>query len=288
MGAQAAFKPDRFLLVARVPTPTIPAVPEEVAREAASAWNLDLLNLDVAGVPMNLTSIRLLSILFALSITALALALIVALVYSYSTTSVIEAGVGCVILLSIAGGLWLYRRRSSQRRNSPAIQSAILVGIALGVLWMVEISINNFIAPLPPTRDIIDNLFWAIIALSILIFAIIHAYQTESLARGMEAGVWSGFVSGLLACCMALSVIVFGMGFLTRDPLNVAEWAERGTNTLAPAMAAYFAFETFAGAFGHLIVLGIVMGALLGAMGGILGTGSKKASLWVRRSRPMH
>ncbi len=225
------------------------------------------------------------SILFAVSLVGTVLVPIVALLYSYSTLSAIESGAGFAILLAVAGSLWLVRRRSSQRKDSRAIHRAVLVGMVLGLLWMVEISINNFVAPPLPTRDIIDNIFWTVIALSILIFTIFRAYQTDSLARGIEAGTWSGFVSGLLACCMALSVIVFGMRFLTQDPLNVAEWAELGASSQAPTMAAYFAFETLAGAFGHLIILGIVMGGLLGAVGGGLGKSIQRTDRWLRRSR---
>ena len=69
---------------------------------------------------------------------------------------------------------------------------------------------------------------------------------------------------------MGLAVVVFGMPWLLQDPLNLAEWSVRQANTPA-TMAAYFAYETFAGAFLHLIVLGIIMGALLGIVGGVGG-----------------
>jgi len=72
---------------------------------------------------------------------------------------------------------------------------------------------------------------------------------------------------------MALSMIVFGMRWITQDPLNIAEWAVRGAQSEAPSMAAYFAFETYAGAFLHLIVLGLMMGLLLGLIGGLVGKG---------------
>jgi uncharacterized membrane protein len=63
--------------------------------------------------------------------------------------------------------------------------------------------------------------------------------------------------------------MAFRMRFILQDPLNVSEWAGLGTSTQAPSMAAYFGFETLAGAFGHLIALGIAMGAFLGVRGGI-------------------
>jgi hypothetical protein len=56
-----------------------------------------------------------------------------------------------------------------------------------------------------------------------LILALVYAYRSNSIVHGIEAGGWAGLASGLVACGVALSVIVFGMHFLTRDPLNVAE-----------------------------------------------------------------
>jgi hypothetical protein len=83
---------------------------------------------------------------------------------------------------------------------------------------------------------------------------------------------------------MALALIVFGMYFITHDPLNLAEWAARSKANQSTTMAAYFAYETFAGAFLHLIVLGLLMGGLLGMVGGILGKGSKKVIRWLQQS----
>jgi hypothetical protein len=154
--------------------------------------------------------------------------------------------------------------------------------MVLGVLWLIEISINNFIAPPLPLRDNIDNIFWAAIALSILVLAIISAYRARSLLQGIKVGTWSGFVSGLIACCTALSMIVFGMHFITHDPLNIAEWGVRQAGSPAPGIASYFAYETFAGGFLHLIVLGIAMGALLGVAGGLIGKIAGDASLLLR------
>lgn len=234
---------------------------------------------------MNLPGNLLLSILLGISASSVALVAMIALWYSYSTWSVVESCVGFTPLLIIAVFLWFYRRRSSQRVGMPAINRAILVRIALGFLWMIEISINNLVAPPLPAHDIIDDVFWAAIALSMLILALVYTHRTDSIVRGVEAGAWSGLASGLVACGTALSVIVFGMRFLMQDPLNVAEWAERGISSAAPAIAAYFAFETFAGASGHLVVLGIGMGGVLGAVGGVAGKGIQEATRWIHRSR---
>jgi len=142
---------------------------------------------------------------------------------------------------------------------------------------VAEISVNDFTALLLPARDIVDDVFWAVIALAILVLAAVSAYRAGRLRAAVEAGLWSGFASGLLACCMALSMIVFGMRFITADPFNVAEWAARGAGTNAPGMAAYFAFETAAGAMMDLGVLGLVMRGVLGAIGGAMGKAARPA-----------
>jgi hypothetical protein len=211
----------------------------------------------------------LLSILLSLVIAGIAFVAMVALRYSYSPLTGAESAVGLILLFLTGGFFWFTRLRSLQRR------SAMLLGIILGLLWVIEISINNFIAPPLPARDIIDNIFWGAIALSILVFTIVRAYRSGSFLLAVEGATWSGLVSGLLACCMALFVIVFAMDFIIHDPLNVAEWAARGAGNLASSMAAYFAFETFAGAFLHLVVLGVGMGGILGIVGAMLGKGIK-------------
>jgi len=70
---------------------------------------------------------------------------------------------------------------------------------------------------------------------------------------------------------MALSLVLFGMRFLLRDPINISEYATRASGAPTVGMAAYFAYETMAGALGHLFVLGVIMGLLLGCLGGIIG-----------------
>ena len=50
----------------------------------------------------------------------------------------------------------------------------------------------------------------------------------------------------------------------------------RGATSGAPDLPTYLAYETLAGALGHLLVLGIGAGVLLGGLGGVLGLGLRK------------
>src|SRR5207253_6585450 len=113
-------------------------------------------------------------------------------------------------LLAAVAAVWLTARRRL-RILPPPDRLAIRVGLALGLLWALEISINNFLAPPLPARDVIDNSFWALIAVTILGLALVATYRANRFSRGLVSGLWTGAVSGVGACGMALAVIIFGM-----------------------------------------------------------------------------
>ncbi|MEI7661681.1 MAG: hypothetical protein WCK34_05780 [Bacteroidota bacterium] len=138
-------------------------------------------------------------------------------------------------------------------------------------MWTVEIGINNILRPGLPLRDIVDNVFWASIALFILMTAIYYTRKTGKISQGIISGFWSGLSSGAVACLTALILIVFGMNLILADPLNIREWSDVKANTDFPGMAVYFAFQTLAGAIMHLVILGAVMGLILGLIGGLTG-----------------
>jgi hypothetical protein len=148
------------------------------------------------------------------------------------------------------------------------------IGALTGFFWLVEISFNNFVDPRISTeraRFYVDNGFWAAIALTILAAAIAISASTGRMIAGVRAGLWSGCISGVISCLMGLSLVLFWMRFLLRDPINIREFAARGNGASAATMASYFAYETLAGSLGHLFVLGAMMGLLLGLTGGLIG-----------------
>ncbi len=225
-----------------------------------------------------------LSLVLAILVGSALLVPIIGIAYAYDRVSFTASAVGLLLLVGAAALLALLRRRASAPDRAAAIHCATVVGIGLGLLWVVEIGINNLVAPPLPQRDVIDDVFWGTIAAGILAYASAAAYRSDRVTSGIEAGAWSGFVSGALACGAALSLIVFAMGLILHDPLNVTEWAARGAASGAPTMAAYFAYETFAGAMLHLTVLGVVMGGLLGIVGGAIGKTMRVASRRMQRS----
>jgi len=64
-----------------------------------------------------------------------------------------------------------------------------------GLLWVI--------APPLPARDIIDDIFWAAIALLMFGSVIVAAHRSNRLRPALEVGAWSGLASGAIACCRA-------------------------------------------------------------------------------------
>ncbi len=211
------------------------------------------------------------------------LVIVIALTYGYDPLYLAASAVGVLILLAVAVLLSVYSKRPAGP-HTRVLDSGIALGLGLGFLWMIEININNLLAPPLPARDVIDDIFWGVIALAMFAMAVRETYRTNCLSNGILLGVGSGLASGILACLTALLMIVVGMSFILRDPLNVAEWVERGPASGAPSMAAYLAYQTLAGAFLHLVVLGAVMGALLGVLGAMLGKTARQMTRLMRRA----
>jgi|WetSurMetagenome_2_1015567.scaffolds.fasta_scaffold02033_4 hypothetical protein len=177
----------------------------------------------------------------------------------------------CLLSVSSFIILLVYLRSTKENNSENIPDGNIRIGLYIGLLWTIEISINNFIRPGLPQRDIIDNAFWAVIALMILIRTFLESYKSGRFDSGFKTGFWLGLSSGAVACLSALTLIVFGMKFILLDPLNIKEWVDTRGSIETPGMYIYFAYQTFAGAIMHLYVLGIIMGLLLGTLGGLTG-----------------
>ena len=174
--------------------------------------------------------------------------------------------IGILLISVLTTILRLLRNKTNERQKKN-----VLAGLCIGLLWTIEISVNNFIRPGLPLRDTVDNLFWGIVELLILIIAAYDVYKSDKFIDGLKSGFWTGLASGAVACFSALLVIVFGMKFILLDPLNIKEWSEMKAALHSPGMDVYFAYQTFAGAVGHLFILGLILGMIVGSLGGLLG-----------------
>ncbi|HWB25648.1 MAG TPA: hypothetical protein VG738_09220 [Chitinophagaceae bacterium] len=182
----------------------------------------------------------------------------------------LQAAACLAAAICIAGAVVVVARLRKPLLVPPA-RNDVSAGLYTGLLWTVEIGMNNIIQPELPLRDTLDDCFWAVIALVILYLAIRRAMQSGKLMAGIYSGFITGLATGAVACTTGLLLVCFGMHLLTTDPANIAEWADIGIKSGYPGIAEYFAFQTMAGALLHLIALGVVMGALLGMIGGCTG-----------------
>lgn len=189
---------------------------------------------------------------------------------SYSWPGGLEA-MGClgsIVLMDTALLIFWFLKdkiiNNLQKKN-------VTLGLGFGLLWTLEISINNLIQPGLPVRDYIDNIFWGIIALLILITATWDTFNTNKFLSGVKSGFWCATASGAIACLTALILVVFGMKYILVDPVNVKEWTQVKATENLSGMDVYFAYQTIAGAIMHLFVLGAIMGLILGSLGGLIG-----------------
>lgn len=238
----------------------------------------------VGSVPTTQTHPRIrLALLFGFGLATI---LVIATLIKYpgagqSQGQYLLLGVVQIVLLLVAGAvIALLATRTRSAGGDRVLRTSVIVGAVLGLLWVIEINYNNLLTPPVDVRDPVDNVFWAAIALGIFVLALLSAWRTRSFLKGIQSGFWSGTVSGLIACLMGQLLVVFLISLVTHDPLSIQEWNDLGASSGAPNITTYFAYETLAGAFLHLFVLGIVMGVLLGLLGGAIGKGG---SLILRR-----
>jgi hypothetical protein len=212
--------------------------------------------------------------IFILRAILIACAILVIIIYfKYHGTSW-PAGteaMGCLISLIILAStlimLWIFENKLHSYLHLRNIK----LGLYIGLLWTIEIGINNILHPGLPLRDIIDNIFWGIIAFLIFIISFRDTYYDKTFSAGIKAGWWSGLASGAIACFTAMSLIVFGMSLIISDPLNIIEWSDVKNSVTDSGMSVYFAYQTLAGAIMHLVILGAIMGLILGTLGAALG-----------------
>jgi hypothetical protein len=211
-------------------------------------------------------------------------AILVLLIFFVYRTNHWPAGIeaaGCLISFILLSAtttlLWVMRNNFIDRLQ----ERSVSFGLYLGLLWVIEISINTFVQPGLPYRDRLDDAFFFIIALLTLSIIIRDAYQSNKFLSGLKSGLWIGFASGAIACLAALLLIVFGMKYLLSDPLNIKEWSDSKMTADTPNMAVYFAYQTLAGAIMHIYILGVISGLVLGSLGGLTG-------LIIKRSKMKH
>jgi hypothetical protein len=215
-----------------------------------------------------ITSNYILRIAIGLSII---LVILIYLLYRPFTWPYGREAAGCLIALFMLTTTLFLHWKLKEKYTSELQRRNVTIGLYFGLLWTIEISINNFIRPEMPLRDNIDNIFFSLIAILIFLKSAWDAYRANNMSEGLRSGFWSGIASGAVACLTALALIVFGMKYILLDPLNLQEWSDVKIKANSPGMDVYFAYQTFAGAIMHLFILGALMGLVLGTIGGMAG-----------------
>jgi len=92
-------------------------------------------------------------------------------------------GAVSLLILLGSGGWTLWRGWCAADTDTPImLRLGIMGGFFLGLLWVIEIGFNNFVPPDISTgaaRGVVDNVFWAIIAVGILGLSVLGAYRTR-------------------------------------------------------------------------------------------------------------
>jgi hypothetical protein len=211
--------------------------------------------------------------------TSVAVALAVVVLAKYRGTAASEPGylvLGFVYItaLLVTGGLMAVGLRTRTVEDDHTVRIGVAVGVVTGAVWVTEESYNMIFTAAIPTRDLVDDLLLALIALILFIFGLGRAFRTRQVGQGVRTGLWSGAVGGMIACLTAEVFIVFFMNLITQDPASVHEWADQGPGSGAPTIETYWAYASLKGALLlHLVLVGPVMGGLVGALGGAIGTG---------------
>jgi hypothetical protein len=145
-------------------------------------------------------------------------------------------------------------------------RGAALVGLGLGVLEIVNISVETFTglhgaANLATTAPLILGPFlvWAIVAGW-------AARSTGSVRSGLLASVWTAMVTMLIGVSYGFLLVLAAPGRLAHDLTGDPDYLRSGW----PDLKAFVLANTFDNGFTHLLG-GLVVGSVVGVLGGLVG-----------------
>jgi hypothetical protein len=177
--------------------------------------------------------------------------------------------------LMIGGmGVALVRVWQTRGATQTGIALGLVLGLALGSVWALEISFFTFIAPTTfalDVRDLIGDLLDGASALAVLSVGAVCAYRARDFTAGWRTALWTGMISGLVVYLMGALIINVRLDRVVHDVGAIQEYTQRGAASGAPDIYTYWAAQTLSGAVFHLIVLGLLLGAALGAVGAHVG-----------------
>jgi hypothetical protein len=182
-------------------------------------------------------------------------------------------------LLVVLLFMYLYATLFGTREYDPVDhwihRQGIVFGLAVGALWAGEV-LNGSLGDTTlfgSLRSVNLGLYRAIgqtfivcIPVLLLLAAGQAGRKTGQVAAGVQVGLWSGLIGGLVALGILLLTTFFFMGVLVFSPSNLSEFSASGEGDLVA-----FLVKNARIAGTAYLAIGLVLGAALGALGGLLG-----------------
>ena len=186
-----------------------------------------------------------------------------------------EGGAASIVapigLLLLYGAAALWGTRWFSQAHNVALLNGTVFGLAIGVVFVVMIAIENFIAMPTEFNPIVT------LGLMLLIFLLFAgagargATHTGQVRFGILASVWSAMIGVLIALVFGFAVNFLFTQRLEQNLQASAEYARSGMHDLTT----FTFYNTLDSAASHLIQAPIIA-AVFGAVGSLIGTGLAK------------
>ena len=194
---------------------------------------------------------------------------------SGSLVPYVALAVAGMLIIVLPAALILRITRDRAGPIEPARSRSLLIGGALGVIWIAYTLITHIVIPNNEQPVVNSALLWSALSLAALAFLIDSftvGFQCKRFTTGLGAGLAVGFISGVLAMLTIGVMLDVGMGALVRN-MNAGELQGFASSGWTNRQAWYYWNEELFGALGDysLLLLGAaVFGSIGAAMGRLL------------------
>ncbi len=184
----------------------------------------------------------------------------------------VYAGILATVALGYGAATLLARRRSE---GLGAIFAALVTA-----LWMVELGAGN-LAPPGLLTLLAYRLSTAGVLVATVAGGLLGGLRRGRAGDGVAVGAWSGMLSGMVVCLLAIGPGVLARHVGTTDPQALAQFRRSHASDLET-----FVVGDFLAAGTNHLWIGLGLGALLGLAGGLAGAAIAAGRAAGRRSRP--
>jgi len=152
-------------------------------------------------------------------------------------------------------------------------------GLIIGAMWTGEVLLGNLggTSALGNLRESHPGIYamaprFALAAVAATAIAgIVAAYQTASIKKALEVGVWSGIISGAILCVIRMSITILFHHAMMLDPSNLHEFARSAHRPPTDAeLSSFLYWDAIGGGLNH-IWIGPLLGLTVGGAGALVG-----------------